>query len=323
MLRAGAALSFPRMVNPAPPNETPAPRPDRLPPLLAALRPRQWSKNALLFAGMLFTINHRHTAGDYGRVVLGFCLFCLLSGTAYLVNDIKDRDADRQHPRKRFRPIASGRLPVQTAWLFFALAAPLALAVGGWLIGPEFLLIAGLYFALTLAYSFYLKHVVVIDVMVVAAGFVLRALAGTAAAGVEASVWLLLCTGLLALFLALNKRRGEIVALGDRPATRAILADYSLPLLDQMINIVASTCLMAYALYTFFSDTGKHRPYLMATIPFVLYGLFRYLYLSYRRNEGEAPELVLAGDVPLRLNLLLWTLTAALALLVGSDRRLF
>jgi 4-hydroxybenzoate polyprenyltransferase len=282
--------------------------------LVLALRPRQWLKNALLFAGLLFTLDQRHPLADYGRACAGFVVFSLLSGCAYLLNDIQDAAADRLHPRKRHRPIAAGHLSIGVARAFTAVAVPLAL-FGAWRVTPGLCALGFLYFVVTLAYSLHLKNVVVIDVMVVAAGFVIRAVAGAVAVGVDASVWLLLCTGLLALFLALNKRRGELVALGDAPPTRPILAEYSVPMLEQMITIVAAACIMAYSLYTFFSETGRHRPYLMATIPFVIYGIFRYLYLAYRHNQGEAPEMVLAEDLPLRLNLVLWALTAAAALL--------
>lgn len=294
--------------------------PGRAGALLLALRPKQWSKNALLFAGMLFTLNQPHPPEDYALIAGSFVLFCLLSGCTYLLNDINDVEADRLHPKKRNRPIASGRLPVAAARAFAFTFLPLSLVAAYFLINPAFFAAALLYVGVTMAYSYSLKNVVVVDVMTLASGFVLRAVAGAVAIQLEPSVWLLLCTGLLALFLALNKRRGELVALGGATSTRPILAEYSVPLLDQMINIVASTCVMAYSLYTFFSETAKDRPYLMATIPFVLYGLFRYLYLSFKKGQGEAPELVLSDDLPLRINLLLWTLTVVTAMLAVSGR---
>ena len=285
--------------------------------LLLALRPRQWTKNLLLFAGLVFTANRPHPSHDFGQALGGFAIFCLLSGCAYLLNDLQDIAADRQHPKKRLRPIASGDLPHAIAWTVFAITTPLALFLA-WYISPTFFLTAALYFAVTVAYSFQLKHVVLLDVLALASGFVLRAAAGAVAIDVEPSVWLLLCTFLLALFLGLTKRRSEIVALGDRPATRRVLTEYSLPMLDQMINIVASACLMAYSLYTFNSVTAGKRHYLMATIPFVLYGLFRYLYLSHRKGMGEAPEAVLVEDKPLLINILLYVLTALLAVRFGQ-----
>lgn len=285
--------------------------------LLLALRPKQWTKNLLIFAGLVFTANRSHPFLDFQKALGAFAIFCLLSGCAYLLNDLQDVEADRQHPRKRLRPIASGDLPPRAAWTFFAVATPIALLLA-WCINPAFFAAATLYFAITVAYSFRLKHIVLLDVLALASGFVLRAAAGALAIGVEISVWLLLCTLLLALFLGLTKRRSEIISLGDRPATRPILAEYSLPMLDQMINIVASACLMAYSLYTFNSPTAGKRHYLMATIPFVLYGLFRYLYLSHRKGMGEAPEAVLIEDKPLLINILLYVLTALLAVRFGQ-----
>ena len=288
--------------------------------LLLALRPKQWTKNLLLFAGLVFTANRSHPSHDFQQALGAFAIFCLLSGCAYLLNDLQDIEADRQHPKKRLRPIASGDLPPNIAWAFFAVTTPLALFLAWRLspIEPLFLVIAGLYFIVTVTYSFQLKHIVLLDVLALASGFVLRAAAGAVAIGVEPSVWLLLCTFLLALFLGLTKRRSEIIALGDRPSTRRVLTEYSLPMLDQMINIVASACLMAYSLYTFNSVTAGKRHYLMATIPFVLYGLFRYLYLSHRKGMGEAPEAVLVEDKPLLINILLYVLIALLAVRFGQ-----
>ena len=280
-----------------------------------ALRPRQWAKNLLLFAALLFTLSDRHPLSDWGRAGIGFALFCLLSGCAYLLNDLRDIEADRQHPRKRLRPIPSGRLSLPVARMFAFVVAPLCLICGGLLLGGPFALAATAYFVETLAYSLYLKNIVLLDVMALSSGFVLRAVAGSAAVQVPPSPWLLLCTFLLALFLGLLKRRAEIVALGEATAqTRPILAEYSLSYLDQMVTLAATTCLVAYLLYTFLSPTGQAHPYLMATAPFVLYGLFRYLYLAHQ-GKGEAPELVLLEDLPLRINLALWTLAVILALL--------
>ena len=283
-----------------------------------ALRPKQWTKNALLFAGLLFTLDEHHPTGDYVRAFFAFVLFCVLSGATYLINDIADINSDRQHPRKKHRPIASGRLPVGLARWAALVLLPAALLAGYMGMGGAFALLAALYVIITLAYSFYLKNIALLDVMALASGFVLRAGAGAAAIGVEPSVWLLLCTGLLALFLALNKRRAELVhvgAGGARGTTRPVLADYSLPLLDQMITIAASSCVIAYALYTFSSKTGQSRHGLMATLPFVLYGLFRYLFLTQRKGKGEAPDAVLLEDIPLRINLALWTLLVVFVML--------
>lgn len=286
--------------------------------LFVALRPRQWTKNTLLFAGLLFTLNQPHPPDHYLRAGFGFLLFCLLSGSVYLLNDIADLEADRAHPRKRYRPLASGRLSIRAAQATAAVLVPLGLFLS-WSMGGKFFAAALAYFLVTLAYTFSLKHVVLVDLFALAAGFVLRAAAGSFAVGVPNSAWLILCTLLLALFLGLAKRRGEMMALGDNPATRRILADYSIPMLDQMITIVAAACLMAYSLYTFFSQTGQGRPYLMATVPFVIYGLFRYLYLSHRKGMGETPETVLLEDRPLLINIGLWVLTTLLAMLIGQQ----
>lgn len=284
--------------------------------LFLALRPKQWAKNLLLFAALLFTLNERHPVADWVRAAVGFGLFCLLSGCAYLINDLRDIDADRQHPRKRLRPLASGRLPIALARAFAVVVAPLCVLGGGFLLGPLFALAAGAYFAETLAYSLHLKNVVLLDVLALSAGFVLRAVAGSAAVRVPPSPWLLLCTFLLALFLGLLKRRAEVVALGEAIAqTRPILAQYPLSYLDQAVTLVATTCLVAYLLYTFLSPTGQAHPYLMATAPFVLYGLFRYLLLAHQ-GKGEAPELVLLEDRSLQINLVLWTLAVVLAMLL-------
>lgn len=299
-----------------------------------ALRPKQWTKNGLVFAGLFFTLQQHHPPADFARAALAFAIFCLLSGAVYLVNDVLDADADRRHPTKRLRPIASGALAPRTALAFAVLLLALGFVPAGALLGARFLAAVVLYTVLSFAYTLHLKHVVLIDVMVLASGYVLRAAAGCFAVGVPNSPWLLLCTTLLALFLGLAKRRGELAALGDNPATRRILADYSLPMLDQMITIVAASCVMAYALYTFFSRPGtgtegalgggmtallppSGRPYLMVTIPFVIYGLFRYLYLVHRKNEGEAPETVLLKDRPTLLNVLLYIATA-LAVILGT-----
>jgi len=300
------------------PKQPEPPRRSLLHALLAALRPKQWTKNLLLLAGLLFTLDHPHSVPDIARAFGAVALFCLLSGCAYLLNDLQDVEADRLHPKKRRRPIACGDLPVGVARGFVIVVAPLALALSWITIGPGFFIMAALYFAVTLAYSFSIKHIVLLDVLVLASLYVLRAAAGALAIDVTISVWLLLCTLLLALFLGLTKRRGELITLGDNPVTRRILAEYSLPMLDQMITIVAASCLMAYSLYTFNSETaGRTHHYLMATIPFVLYGLFRYLYLSHKKGMGEAPETVLLEDRPLLVNIGLYILTAALVVYFG------
>ncbi|WP_184192339.1 decaprenyl-phosphate phosphoribosyltransferase [Armatimonas rosea] len=298
-------------------------QPGRLPAWLEAMRPKQWVKNVLLFAGLLFTQDQQHAPLHWVKAIAAFFLFCFLSGLTYYVNDLLDVEADRQHPKKRFRPIASGRLPLGVARVMAGLGIPALLVaarlleydLSGW---PawKFFTAASLYLVVTLCYSFVLKHLVIVDVLVLASLFVIRAVAGAFVINVPISEWLLLCTLLLALFLGLSKRRGELVALGSASPTRAILKEYSLPMLEQMITIVASACVMSYTLYTFFSKSqnGQSRPYLMATIPFVIYGLFRYLYLSHKKGMGEAPEATLVEDKALLVNILLWALVALIVL---------
>jgi 4-hydroxybenzoate polyprenyltransferase len=299
------------------------PPPSRLPAWLEAMRPKQWAKNTLLFAGLLFTQDQQHALSHWLKTLAGFFLFCFLSGLTYYINDLLDVEADRQHPKKRFRPIPSGRLPVGMAKLMAALGIPLLLLAArlleydqsGWAAWKFFTAVC-LYLVITLSYSLVLKHQVIVDVLTLASLFVIRAAAGAFVINVPISEWLLLCTLLLALFLGLSKRRGELVALGAGTSTRAILKEYSLPMLEQMTTIVASACVMSYTLYTFFSksQSGQSRPYLMATIPFVIYGLFRYLYLSHKKGMGEAPEAALLEDRALLVNVLLWALVAVIVL---------
>ncbi len=293
-----------------------ASKPSRLPPLLQALRPKQWTKNGLLFAGFLFTINQpRDQVHAAIQALIGFVLFCLLSGCTYLINDLLDIEADRQHPKKRKRPLAAGTLSVGAAKLTAAVGIPLAL-VAAFSLNLKFGLAALTYTTLTLCYSLFLKHIVLVDVLALAVLFVIRAAAGAFAIQVRVSEWLLMCTLLLALFLGLAKRRGELAAQGATPSTRAILAEYSLPMLDQLITLIAACTVMAYTQYAFFStgDGTGRRPYLMATIPFVLYGIFRYLYIVHKKGGGETPEATLIEDKPMLLNVALFILVAAAAM---------
>jgi 4-hydroxybenzoate polyprenyltransferase len=286
--------------------------------VLASLRPRQWVKNLFVFGGLIFAQQLFFPPAVW--TALGaFVIFCGLSGAIYLLNDVADRDKDRLHPDKRLRPIASGRLSVPAA-----LGAALVLIGGGlaaaaWLSRP-FALTALAYVVLLTAYSAWLKHIVIVDVLVVAIGFVLRAAGGALAISVGISGWLLICTILLALFLALGKRRHEVLALGEAAARhRPILAEYSPALLDQMIAVVTASTVTAYALYTMSPETVAkfQTPLLPATLPFVLYGIFRYLYLLYRRQLGGNPSDIVLRDRPLLLNTLLW-LAVVLVILYGA-----
>ncbi|HIE03426.1 MAG TPA: decaprenyl-phosphate phosphoribosyltransferase [Candidatus Latescibacteria bacterium] len=283
--------------------------------LLSSLRPGQWTKNLFLFAGITFSRNLLNLR-MFLVVSAAFGLFCLLSGSVYIFNDLLDRGRDRLHPIKRLRPIASGQVPVRPASAFALLLASVSLTLS-FLLSPSFGFVASAYFALILAYSLRLKHIVIVDVMTVAVGFVLRAVAGAVIIDVPISPWLLICTVLLALFLVLGKRRHELVLLEeDAEGHRDILKEYSPYLLDQMIAVVTASTVMAYALYTISGQTvqkfGTTR--LSWTLPFVLYGVFRYLYLIHRKGSGHRPEEVLLSDLPLLLDVMLWALATFLIL---------
>jgi 4-hydroxybenzoate polyprenyltransferase len=243
------------------------------------------------------------------RSLGAFVVFCLVSSATYLLNDIRDRDADCIHPVKRNRPIASGAVPIRVAAItcvvFYCLGA-----VGAGLLSWSLLLVTIAYVLLNLAYSFGLKHVVILDVLIIAVGYVLRALAGTVVIQVSISVWLFICTILLALFLALTKRRAELTNF-DASAVkqRSVLADYSPQLLDQMISVATASTVVSYAIYTA-TPAEFHTRKLVVTLPFVIYGIFRYLYLVYHKNIGTDPEKALFHDAPLMFDILLWLITA-------------
>ncbi|WP_291990864.1 decaprenyl-phosphate phosphoribosyltransferase [Luteitalea sp.] len=286
------------------------PRPSVAASLFLALRPAQWTKNLIVFAALIF--GQRLLDGEaVVRALVAFLAFCALSGVVYVVNDVVDREADRQHPLKRLRPIAAGALPVPVALGGAAVLVVVALVASLWL-GVAFAAHAVAYVALQLAYSLGLKRQVILDVLSIALGFVIRASAGGAAIDVPISQWLLVCTILLALFLALAKRRHEITLLGEEAARhRAILGEYTPYLVDQMIAVVAASTLMGYAVYTVSSDTAERfgTPWLGLTLPFPLYGIFRYLYLVHRRSQGGSPTELLLADRPLLLCVALWGAT--------------
>jgi len=281
--------------------------------LFSSLRPGQWSKNLVIFAGLLFG-RRLFAPRAVVDAVCAFALFCVLSGVVYLVNDVADRESDRQHPLKARRAIASGALPVSVALI--AAAALGFVGLGGALaIGRGFATVALAYLALQLLYSGPLKHIVIIDVLTIAIGFVLRAVAGAVAVRVEISHWLLVCTILLALFIALARRRHEIVLLaGSASSHRPILGEYSAYLLDQMIGVVTASTLVAYVFYTISPETQEKfgTPWLGLTIPFPLYGIFRYLYLVHQREGGGSPADLLLTDRPLLACVALWAIAVAL-----------
>ena len=282
--------------------------------LVKTMRPKQWIKNVVVFAPLVF--DEKLFQPDlFARTLLAFALFCLISSTVYIINDLVDIEKDRQHPRKRLRPLPAGvlspRVAVVAAGVFILISLPLAL----WLNGG-FSLILFSYLLLNVAYSFYLKHLVIIDVLVIAAGFVLRVAGGVAVVGVERfSPWLYLVVTLGALFLGFGKRRHELLLLDeDADAHRAILAEYTVPFLDQLIGLVTSTMVIAYSLYTFSAPNLPENHAMMLTIPFVLYGLFRYLYLIHVKKEGGAPDELVLSDKPLLATGLLWVLAVVLVL---------
>lgn len=281
--------------------------------LFTELRPKQWTKNLLVFAGLVFSRNLPDLAA-FATALAAFAIFCAVSSAAYIINDLADLERDRQHPVKRLRPIASGALG-EGAAKFAAVALILAGLLGAFGLSPSFGLICVTYFTLVLLYSFMLKHIVLLDVFTISAGFVLRAVGGTAVLSVRLSPWLLVCTVLLSLFLALAKRRHELMLLVHGAAGhRRILDEYSQVFLDQMIAIVTSSTVIAYSLYTFTAATLPDDHSMMLTIPFVLYALFRYLYLIYQRDEGGSPETLLLKDRPLLVTIMLWGIAVVLVL---------
>ncbi len=297
---------------------------------LRLARPRQWPKNLVLFGGLLFAGRLSGLPADVasgrwadavrapGLAFVAFVSFVLLSSAVYALNDIRDAEEDRRHPLKRQRPVAAGLVrPVEAAALAVIWTAA-GLATAAWL-GPGFLTLAAGYLGLSALYSFWTKHQVILDVLSLSAGFVLRAAAGAEAVGADISPWLLVCSMLLALFLGLVKRRAELAALesGTR-APRRTLEHYSIGLLDQMTSVVAAATLVAYSLYAFAAHPGE-TPWMMLTIPFVLYGILRYLYLTHQKGMGAAPEQALLGDRGLQVDLCLWA--AASALIVAHTRR--
>lgn len=287
--------------------------------LVRAMRPRQWTKNLFIFIAVLFD-QKLFIAGSFfstplGRSVLGFFVLCLMSGAIYLLNDLIDVEQDRAHPTKRNRPIASGALPPRVAGVV-AVALPLALLPLAFTLHAGFAALLALYWINNIAYTFRLKHAVIIDAMSIALGFVLRVASGVILVNVERfSPWLYVFTTLLSLFLGFSKRRGEIALLQRNAGNhRAILDEYNLPFLDGMINTVTSAAVVTYSFYTFSAPNLPDNHTMMLTIPFLIYGIFRYLYLVHVRGETRPPDEVLLKDRPLQLTLVLFFVAAAIAL---------
>ena len=278
--------------------------------LLKAMRPRQWTKNLFVFAALVFDGKLFHP-NDFIRTFIGFILFCLISSSIYIFNDLLDLNADRLHPVKKNRPIASGKVPTTLALVTGAILAFIALT-GGYLEAFQFGLTLSIYFVLMLAYSKWLKQIPILDVIILAAGFVLRVHSGTTLIVVERfSPWLYVLMSLLALYLGFGKRRAELALLADDTnAQRRVLEGYTLPLLDQFITIVSASTILAYSLYTFDRLPNNHT--LMLTIPFVIYALFRYLYLIEVKQSGGEPEEILLTDRPFQISILLWAVSVML-----------
>lgn len=285
--------------------------------LLEAMRPKQWAKNVFVFAPLVFDLKLFHPL-YFGRTVAGFILLCLISGVVYLINDLVDLEKDRQHPRKRNRPLASGRLSPRLA-LVAAMVIPLIGLPAGFLLDLLFGWILVAYLVLQVAYSFVLKNVVIVDALAVAAGFVLRVAAGIPLVEAERfSPWIYTCMGLLALFISFSKRRHELTLLGENAnAHRESLGEYTTLLLDQFTLIVTAATLMSYTLYTFSAPNLPPNHTMMLTVPFVLYTVFRYLYLVYVKGMGGEPEEIVLRDRPLQAGVLLWGLAVVLIMYLG------
>lgn len=288
--------------------------------LVQILRPQQWTKNLVLFAALIFS-KHLFNIGALSLVVAAFFAFCCLASAAYIMNDIRDCERDRRHPLKAQRPLPSGRMRRGTAEIM-AVGIGVVGLLAALALGSGFAILAVGYFALQVAYTFLLKEVVILDVMSIAAGFVIRAVAGGVVIDVPVSPWLVICTFLLALFLGFAKRRHELVLLeGQATDHRRALEEYSQYFLDQMMSVVTASTVVAYAIYTVSPEVqeklGTHQLYL--TLPFVLFGIFRYLYLVHQKEEGGNPTQLLLTDVPLLVDVLLWVVTAAFLLYQGRS----
>lgn len=291
----------------APPDELIAPKRSVGSVAVAAirqLRPKQWTKNVLLLAALVFS-GEFLVVESLVNALVGFVAFSLIASSGYVFNDYLDREADRRHPKKRHRPIASGALPEPVALLEMVAVLVTGVALAWW-VGPAFLVIALVYLTTTLSYSYYFKHVVILDVMFLASGFVWRVVAGALAIHVAVSAWLFLCTAFFALFVGFNKRRAELRALGGAAGTRRNLIEYSERLLEEFQSIMTANAVLSYSLYAVIGPT----PWMSLTIPFVLYAIFRYIYLVEQKGEGGAPDETLLRDVPMLVTSVLYGLTA-------------
>jgi 4-hydroxybenzoate polyprenyltransferase len=275
--------------------------------LLKTMRPKQWPKNVFIFTALVF-VEELFTPVPLLKTIAAFVLFCLMSSAVYLINDVVDIEKDRQHPTKRLRPLPSGQLKPSVA-IAAGVLIPLVTLPLSFLLNLYFGFVALAYFLTMTVYSFVFKNIVILDVLTVAAGFVLRAVAGAVVISVPISPWLYVCTTLVALFIGFGRRRHELILLAENANEhRASLNEYSLPLLDQMTAVVTSATIIAYSLYTFSAPNLPPNHAMMLTIPFVLYGLFRYLYLIHVENKGGTPEEIFLSDLPMMIALGLWGL---------------
>jgi 4-hydroxybenzoate polyprenyltransferase len=291
--------------------------------LIKSMRPKQWTKNIAVFAALIFDRQLLKINSDI-RAFAGFIIFCFISSAVYIINDIIDFESDKKHPTKRLRPIATGQLPFSTAILFALIITISSLIAGFWL-SPVFGILVTIYFFINLLYSKWLKHIVILDVIIIAFGFVLRVASGVSLINVERfSPWLYVVTTLLALYIGFGKRRSEISLLNaDAIHHRRVLDGYTLPFLDQIITIVSSTTIIAYSLYTFSAPNLPADHSMMLTIPFVLYGVFRYLYLIQVKHAGGAPEELLFTDRPLQMTILFFGFLILVIFYSNSLIRLF
>jgi len=276
------------------------------------LRPKQWIKNLFLFAALLFSRNMDKP--QYVLTVLyAFLCFCMISSTVYIFNDIRDVEKDRQHPRKRMRPIAAGIIDRREAQILMIIMLPVSVILS-FMLDYSFGVIVMTYLLNNVVYTLHVKNIVILDVMSIALGFILRVSGGAVVIGVTISPWLLLCTFLLSLFLGFSKRRNELLILqADAHSHRSILEHYSLDFIDNMLSIVTASTLISYSLYTFYASESKHS---MVTILFVLYGIFRYQYIVYNKKMGGSPEEIILTDIPLIVDIMLWILVSIIILYV-------
>lgn len=285
---------------------------DKVKGYIKLARPKQWIKNLFVFAALIFA-KHIFELDYVTKVLLAFFCFCMISACVYIINDVIDAEKDKLHPKKKLRPVASGLISKTEALVFLSGLLPVSV-IAAFMLDISFAVVLLLYFANNILYSIKVKHMVILDVMSIALGFLLRVIGGALVIKVYISPWILLCTLLLSLFLGFSKRRNELVILENGANShRKILEEYSLEFIDNMLSIVTACTVMAYSLYTFMSSNTY---YMMLTIPFVLYGIFRYQYIIYRKKEGGSPEETVLSDMPLMINIILWALASIIILYI-------